>query len=169
MYKKFMNTIAKVEKFLLAVTMTVTLVFTFANVIGRFVFNHSLAFADELVIALFVLVSLMGAALCAKENDGLIGLALISSRLTGARKTAQKLFSNIVCILYCAVLTYQGFVRMMFSMQQSEHTFVMHLPRWIFWSFIPVCGICLILHFIENAAAFMAAVRGSSEPQEAHS
>ena len=155
MFKKIMSMIARIEKYLLAVTMSVTLAFTFANVIGRFVFNHSLAFADELVIALFVLVSLMGAALCARENDGLIGLSLLSSRLSGKKKTAQKLFSSIICIIYCTVLTWQGFIRMVSSMQQGEHTFVMHLPRWIFWAFIPLCGICLILHFIENLSDFL--------------
>lgn len=155
MFKKVMGVIARVEKYLLAITMSVTLAFTFANVIGRFVFNHSLAFADELVIALFVLVSLMGAALCARENDGLIGLALVSSRLTGKKKTVQKLFSGIVSIVYCVVLTWQGLIRMLSSMQQGEHTFVMHLPRWIFWSFIPLCGLFLILHFIENLSDFL--------------
>lgn len=156
MYKSIMNVIAKVEKYLLAITMSVTLAFTFANVIGRFVFNHSLAFADELVVALFVFVSLLGSALCAREDNGLIGLALVSSRLSGKKKIVQKLLSGIVCILYCAVLTYQGFVRTLSSMQQGEHTFVMHLPRWIFWSFIPICGVCLILHFIENLTDFFA-------------
>lgn len=155
MFKKVMGVVARVEKYLLAITMSVTLAFTFANVIGRFVFNHSLAFADELVIALFVLVSLMGAALCARENDGLIGLALVSSRLTGKKKTVQKLFSGIVSIVYCIVLTWQGLIRMLSSMQQGEHTFVMHLPRWIFWSFIPLCGLFLILHFIENLSDFL--------------
>ena len=154
MLKKIMAGVAKVEKYLLAITMAVALAFTFANVIGRFVFNHSLAFADELVIALFVLGSLMGAALCARENDGLIGLAIVSSRLTGSKKTIQKLLSSVLSIIYCAILTWQGFLRTLSSLQQGEHTFVMHLPRWIFWSFIPICGICLILHFIENLSDF---------------
>ncbi|MCR5288738.1 MAG: TRAP transporter small permease [Treponema sp.] len=156
MFKKIMGAVAVIEKYLLAITMAVTLAFTFANVIGRFVFNHSLAFADELVIALFVFVSLMGAALCAREDNGLIGLALFSSRLTGSKKMMQKLLSGIVSIFYCVVLTWQGFIRMVSSMQQGEHTFVMHLPRWIFWSFIPICGVCLILHFIENLSNFLS-------------
>lgn len=163
MFKKLMEGIARVEKYLLAITMSVTLVLTFANVVGRFVFNHSLAFADELVIALFVLVSLMGAALCARENDGLIGLSLISSRLTGKKKAIQKLASGLVSILYCIVLTWQGFIRMTSSLQQGEHTFVMHLPRWIFWSFIPLCGLFLILHFIENLSDFIKESKAGEE------
>ena len=163
MFKKLMERIARVEKYLLAITMSVTLVLTFANVVGRFVFNHSLAFADELVIALFVLVSLMGAALCARENDGLIGLSLISSRLSGKKKAIQKLASGLVSILYCIVLTWQGFIRMTSSLQQGEHTFVMHLPRWIFWSFIPLCGLFLILHFIENLSDFIKESKAGEE------
>ena len=46
-YKKFMRTIVAVENIVLVVTMVVILVLTFANVVGRFGFNHSLAFADE--------------------------------------------------------------------------------------------------------------------------
>ncbi len=163
MFKKVMNGVARVEKYLLAITMSVTLAFTFANVIGRFVFNHSLAFADELVIALFVLVSLMGAALCARENEGLIGLAIVSSRLSGTKKTFQKLLSSLVSIVYCAMLTWQGFLRTLSSMQQGEHTFVMHLPRWIFWSFIPICGLCLVLHFVENLTDFFSSQKQKEE------
>lgn len=166
MYKKIMHVVATVEKYLLAATMALTLFFVFANVIGRFVFNHSLAFADELVVALFVLVSLMGAALCARENDGLIGLALVSGRLTGTKKAVQKLFAGAVSIAYCALLTWQGFSRTLSSLQQGEHTFVMHLPRWIFWSFIPLCGICLVLHFIENLADFCSS-RAKANVEEA--
>lgn len=163
MLKKLIEGIARVEKYLLAITMSVTLALTFANVVGRFVFNHSLAFADELVIALFVLVSLMGAALCARENDGLIGLSLISSRLSGKKKAIQKLSSGLVSILYCIILTWQGFIRMTSSLQQGEHTFVMHLPRWIFWSFIPLCGLFLILHFIENLSDFIKESKAGEE------
>ena len=163
MFKKVMNGVARVEKYLLAITMSVTLAFTFANVIGRFVFNHSLAFADELVIALFVLVSLMGAAMCARENEGLIGLAIVSSRLSGTKKTFQKLLSSLVSIVYCAMLTWQGFLRTLSSMQQGEHTFVMHLPRWIFWSFIPICGLCLVLHFVENLTDFFSSQKQKEE------
>ncbi len=159
MFKSIMNVVAKVEKVLLALTMTTILVFTFANVIGRVVFNHSLAFADELVVALFVLISLVGAALCAGRDGGLIGLELVSDRLTGTSKTVQKLTANAVCIVYCAVLTWQGFARMTASFAQGEHTFVMHLPRFIFWAFIPVSGICLILHFIENTALFLQSLK----------
>ena len=124
-YKKFMRTIVAVENIVLVVTMVVILVLTFANVVGRFGFNHSLAFADELVVAVFVLVSLMGAALAAREDGGLVGLSLISDRLSGARRSVQKLVANAVSIVYCVILTYQGLGRTMTDYSQNVHTFVL--------------------------------------------
>ena len=79
MFKKLMEGIAWVEKYLLAITMSVTLALTFANVVGRFVFNHSLAFADELVIALFVLVSLVPLDIKLDYFSFFLFLAIIAS------------------------------------------------------------------------------------------
>ena len=56
-YKKIMHGVVKVENAIMAVTLIVSLVLTFANVIGRKLINHSLTWVDELVVALFVLIS----------------------------------------------------------------------------------------------------------------
>lgn len=154
-YKKFMHGVTICEDVVMVITMIGILVLAFANVVGRFVFNKSLAFADELVVAVFVLISLVGAALACREEGGLVGLALLSDRLHGPTKKLQKIVVNIISIIYCAVLTYEGVVRTMVDYTGGVHTFVLHWPRWIFWAFIPVSGVCLILHFIENTILFL--------------
>lgn len=154
-YKNFMHAIVKVENVVLAAMMIVVLALTFANVIGRFVFNHSLAFADELVVALFVLVSLVGAALAAREDGGLVGLSLLSDQLKGKSRFLQKVVANIVSIIYCVVLLYQGIIRTATDYTQKTNTFVLHWPRWIFWAFVPVSAVFLVLHFIENTGDFI--------------
>ena len=90
-YKKLMQGVVKAENVLMAVTLIMSLVLTFANVIGRKVLNHSLTWVDELVVAVFVLISLMGAALACREDGGLVGLSLVSDRLKGPAKLGQKL------------------------------------------------------------------------------
>lgn len=154
-YKNFMRGVVKVENAILVVTMLVVLALTFANVIGRFCLNKSLTFVDEFVVAVFVLISLMGAALAAGEDGGLVGLSLISDRLKGKARLIQKLIANVLSIIYCAILTYEGIGRTIVDFQQNTHTFVMHWPRWIFWAFVPLCGVCLIFHFIENTLDFV--------------
>ena len=158
-FKKFMRQVAKIEGYVLAVMMIVILVLTFANVVGRFVFNHSLAFADELVVALFVLVSLVGAALCAREDDGLVGLSLVSDSLKGKAKTSQKMIANLVSIIYCLVLFWQGIERTATDFTQKTNTFVLHWPRWIFWAFVPISAFFLVLHFVENTVIFIGEVK----------
>lgn len=156
-YKKIMHGVVKVENVIMAVTLIVSLVLTFANVVGRKAINHSLTWVDELVVAVFVLISLMGAALACREDGGLVGLSLVSDRLTGSAKLVQKLVANALSIIYCIILTWQGFVRTMADFSQNTHTFVLHWPKWIFWAFVPVCGVFLILHFIENTFDFLNA------------
>jgi TRAP-type C4-dicarboxylate transport system permease small subunit len=154
-YKKIMHGIVTVENVIMAVTLLVSLVLTFANVIGRKAFNHSLTWVDEFVVAIFVLISLMGAALACREDGGLVGLSLFSDRLTGTARLVQKLIANALSIVYCVILTWQGVGRTMADFSQNTHTFVLHWPRWIFWSFVPICGVFLILHFIENTLDFL--------------
>lgn len=162
-YKKLMNALSKIENAVMVVSMLAILVLIFVNVIGRFVFNHSFAFVDEFVVALFVLVSLIGAALASRKDGGLIGLSLFSESLKGNARIVQKLVANIVSIAYCALLTYQGTIRVSQDYSQGLHTFVLHWPQWIFSAFVPVAGVFLILHLIENTADFVASRRDTAE------
>lgn len=154
-YKNLMHAVVKAENAVIAVMMIVILALTFANVIGRFVLNHSLAFADELVVAVFVLISLVGAALAAREDGGLVGLSLVSDQLKGNSRKIQKLVANAVSIIYCVVLLYQGIIRTATDYSQRTFTFVLHWPRWIFWAFVPVSAVFLVLHFVENTFDFI--------------
>ena len=123
-YKKIMHGVVKVENVIMAITLIVSLVLTFANVIGRKLINHSLTWVDELVVALFVLISLMGAALACREDGGLVGLSLVSDRLKGSSRLVQKLVANVCSIIYCVILTWQGIGRALSEYTQNAHTYV---------------------------------------------
>lgn len=139
------------------------LLLIFVNVIGRFCFNYSFQFVDEFVVAVFVLVSLIGAALASREDGGLIGLSLISDKLTGNARLIQKIIANLISLIYCGILTYQGILRTMVEFSQGTNTFVMHWPLWIFVSFVPVSGFFLMLHLIENTVNFLEARKAKEE------
>lgn len=67
-YKKLMDFVALVEKAVLAATMILILVLTVGNVFSRKVIHQSWSFTEELVVAIFVLITLLGAALSAREG-----------------------------------------------------------------------------------------------------
>ena len=58
-YKKIMDILAMVEKLVLAVSTVLILVLTVGNVFSRKVIHRSWSFTEELVVAVFVLITLM--------------------------------------------------------------------------------------------------------------
>ena len=67
-YKKLMNALAAVEKVVLVVTTLLILVLTVGNVFSRKVIHRSWSFTEELVVAVFVLITLLAAALSCREG-----------------------------------------------------------------------------------------------------
>ena len=100
-YKKLMDIVAMVEKTVLVVTMILILVLTVGNVFSRKVIHQSWSFTEELVVAIFVLITLLGAALSAREG-GLVGLNLVTERLP---KSAKKPVMILITILWESYFT----------------------------------------------------------------
>ena len=179
-YKKVMDVLAMIEKIVLVLTSAVILILVFGNVLTRKIpfIKTSWSFTEELVIAIFVLISLLASALCCREDSN-ISLTLLTAKIKGRSAKGVKVLTTIICVLYCAVLTWQGWKYMMTQKEAGVHTFVLHWPEWIFCSFVPVAGVFMILHLIEycldfctsdgNAAADIAAVSEavSEKPEQA--
>lgn len=146
-YQKFMSVVLKVEEFILAASMCLVLVLTFENVVARFIFHHSWGFTEEIVVAVFVLLSLLAAGAAAREDGGLVNLALLPDKAGPKGKLVLKDISTVIGIIYSWILTVEGIRRVI-----ADHTYspILHIPRSFFWLFVAIGGISLILHFIEN-------------------
>ena len=79
-FKKIMNAVAAVENCILVVSTLLILVLTVGNVFSRKVIHRSWSFTEELVVAVFVLITLMAAALACREGE-LVNLSLVPDRL----------------------------------------------------------------------------------------
>ena len=64
-YRKIMGVITLIEEVALALASILVLILTFGNVVARYVFHHSWGFAEEIVVAVFVLISLLAAGVAA--------------------------------------------------------------------------------------------------------
>ena len=137
-YKKLMVFVALVEKAVLAATMILILVLTVGNVFSRKVIHQSWSFTEELVVAIFVLSTLLGAALSAREG-GLVGLNLVTVII----------LITLFSVAFMGILFYYGMDKVLAQLANQKRTFVLNWPEWIFWSFVPVGSVCMILHFIE--------------------
>ena len=147
-YKKLMDIVAMVEKTVLVVTMLLILVLTVGNVFSRKVIHQSWSFTEELVVAVFVLITLLAAALAGRDGE-LVNLTILTDRLPAQVRKVFLLFSTILSVAFTAVLFKYGLDKVITQMQNGKRTFVLNWPEWIFWSFVPIGAACMILHFIE--------------------
>ena len=150
LYKQIMNVVVKIEELVLVVTTVLTLILTFGNVIGRYLLGHSWGFTEEIVVAVFVLISLLASGVAARSGD-LVNLALLTDNVGPMAQKVLNVISTIICCIYSLILTYEGWGRVI-----GDNTFspILHIPTKIFWGFVVVGGISLVLHFIENCIDF---------------
>lgn len=152
-YKKIMNALASVEKAVLAVSTLLILVLTVGNVFSRKVIHRSWSFTEELVVAVFVLITLLAAALACREGE-LVSLTLITDRLPKKLKKPSVILITVLSLIFTAILLYYGMDKVMTQLANGKRTFVLNWPEWIFWSFIPIGAGCMILHIIEFCLDF---------------
>ena len=83
-----------VESVVVAFVMLTMLVLVFVGVISRYVLHFSFSFTEELVCAMFVLLSTMGGALASKEN-GHYTLDLITGMMKPKMKKVFLLMTQL--------------------------------------------------------------------------
>ena len=135
-YKKLMNGVAEIEKIVLSVLLVFVTALTFANVVVRKLTDSSFAWTEELVINLFVLIIMMGCALCVREG-GLISLSLIYDRLSAK---AQKVFVAIITVANLAfwvLLVRTGIDKVLTQMASGKRTTSLGVLEWKFQIFLP--------------------------------
>lgn len=147
-YKKLMDALAMAEKAVLIVSTIIILVLTVGNVFSRKVIHQSWSFTEELVVAVFVLITLVAAALACREGE-LVNLTLLTDRLPKSWKKPVLFLSTVLSVFFTAVLFKYGMDKVITQMANGKRTFVLNWPEWIFWSFVPIGAGCMILHFIE--------------------
>ena len=142
-YKKIMNGLAFVEKLVLVLSTILIVVLTVGNVLSRKVLHQSWSFTEELVVAVFVLITLLAAALAARDGE-LVNLSLLPDRLSAKARRILLVVNTAFSVAFTVVLFKYGMDKVL-----TQLTFVLNWPEWIFWSFVPIGAACMTLHMIE--------------------
>lgn len=147
-YKQLMNILALIEKWILVIATLLILVLTAGNVFSRYVIHNAWSFTEEIVIAVFVLISLVAAALSAREG-ALVSLPLVTDMLPKKFQKPLLIFMTAISIFFSVILFKYGIAKVMTQMANGKRTFVLNIPEWIFWIYVPIGALCMILHFLE--------------------
>lgn len=161
-YKKIMDALASVEKVVLVLTTLLILVLTVGNVFSRKVIHRSWSFTEELVVAVFVLISLLATALACREGE-LVSLTLVTDHIPESWKKPSVIVITILSVIFSAILFKYGMDKVISQIETGKRTFVLNWPEWIFWSFVPIGAGCMILHFIEFCLDFCTGRTGEED------
>lgn len=137
------------EEYILSVSLLGMTVITFANVLARKVFHASWAFTEEITTALFILSSLLGAAVAAKKGAHM-GLSALTDLLPRKFQKYVILITVIAAIVFCGFLVKYGFNMVISEFKSGQTTPALGWPEWIFGATVPIGGIFIAIRFIQS-------------------
>lgn len=128
----------------------------FVNVISRYLLKYSLAFTEELVVSLFVWVTLLGSAIAFRQGTHL-SFTFFTERLPhGARKILLWLGALLGAILF-AFLVYFSVHQIRDEIALKVTSSGIGVPQWWYSIGMPVWSLLVILRIFQGA--FLASRR----------
>ena len=151
-----MKILDKIEEYICAVCTVVMTLLVFANVLSRYVLHMSLSFSDEITTNLFILLSMMGAAIATKRRAHL-GLTILTDAVSPKARKILLTLGFAIGTVFCAALFWYGIEMVRLQIILGQVTPTMQWPEWIFGAFIPFGAVFLTIRFaqatIEEAKA----------------
>lgn len=159
MFNKILDNI---EEGLCCVCLVIMTTLTFVNVVSRYVFSASLSFSEEITTYLFVLLSLLGAAIAAKRGAHL-GFTLISEHVGAKAGRILSIISMALATTFSGIICYFGYFMALKQFNKGQVTGAMQLPEWIFGSFVPIGAAFVTIRFAQN---LIRVIRGKEVAHE---
>ena len=138
-----------------AVIILIMAVINFANVVGRFVFRHPLAWADELTLLLFLWATMAGAALAFKRGSH-FNMGLLSE---SGGKTRHIILGTVILIfnvLFSILLFVTGIKMVTNQISFNGILPTLHIPQALQGAAVPIGAFFMIIRSIEG---FLATLR----------
>ena len=108
----------------------------FIQVIARYVFNHALAFTEEIAVVLFILSVYFG-AIGATRRHSHLSIELVTNTLSPKNKLIANIIANAFFVGANTLLTIGCFDVTRNLYIRGMMTAVTHIPKWIFYAVIP--------------------------------
>ncbi len=125
------------------------------NVIRRYVFNNSIAWADELARFMFIWVNLMG-MISVFYNNELIGLDILSKVIIDKTKYGKSILLVVDFVAISVTLGFLAYASIEFLSKMGHVSATLALPMKFVYSVLPFSIICM---FIGNIMKFVLTLR----------
>lgn len=141
--KKFLDNI---ENYFMAGGLFIMTFITVINVLSRKFLGLSMSFLEEITTAMFILISLLGAAAAAKRG-GHLGLSALTDLIPKKFQKYVALLTWFASTFFSYFLIKYGIVMVKSEIKMGMTTAALGWPEWIFGSFLPIGGIFIFIRF----------------------
>lgn len=139
--KKAVSFYDKLEEFLLAAGITVSVLLLFANVILRYLFNSSIYGVDEITRIIFIWISWLGISIGERKGEH-ITIDLVLNKFKGTSYKVVRTISNLCTLTILGALAYFGCIVTFKYFNMGATSPMWHIPNWFIYLSVPVgCGI----------------------------
>ncbi|MFD1415696.1 TRAP transporter small permease [Oceanobacillus jeddahense] len=136
------------ENTLVILAMAGMAIITFANVLSRYFFDVSFAFAEELTINLFVLATLVGASIAIKRQSH-FNFQFLYERLNPKAQKVVLVIISILMLAFLALIFIFGLELALNQLERGRMTPALNIPQWLFTLALPLGSLLCMIRTIE--------------------
>lgn len=139
----FERVMVAVNRWIVIAMMAVMATLVFMNVVSRYIFNHSIIWAEEVSQYLMIWVAFLGAGLALRQGRH-VAIEILQDRLPSTARRMTRHLVALLLIVFMGVLIVLGFQFARFAWDQE--TPVLNIPLGIPYMAVPIGALLLLIH-----------------------
>lgn len=153
MLRGFELVYVRLNQALIGLMMAVMFVLVFTNVVTRYGFGFSIAWAEEVASFLMIWVTFLGAGLALREGRH-VAIDILQDRRPDAARRALRFALAVIILVFLGLLVWFGVQFVAFGWRSV--TFVTQIPRGIPYLAVPIGCAMFALHLLLILPRFVA-------------
>jgi len=137
-----------IEYYVMSAGLTIMTFITVINVFSRKFLGLSMSFLEEITTAMFLLITLLGAAAAAKRGAHL-GLSVLTDLLPKKLQKYVSIITWLVAVVFSVLLLKFGIDMVQSEIKMGITTPSLGWPEAIFGSFVPIGAIFILIRFTQ--------------------
>jgi TRAP-type C4-dicarboxylate transport system permease small subunit len=143
-----MKTKLIIEEYVMAALLGIMLLLGGSNVILRYVFNASIPYVEDMLIPMFVWLSLFGAPSACYRGANM-GLSLFTDMMPAIGQKICLFLGSIAGVALFSYVFYNGTAMLLTQYRVKQVTLIPGVPAWVMSLCFPVCSTCYIVRCVQ--------------------
>ena len=138
------------EEVACVVIFTVMTLIAFGNILSRYLFKYSFAFTEELVVSLFVWLTLLGAGAAFRYGSHL-GFTLLAEKMPPFIRQIQVWFCYALTTILFVSLIYFSIKQISYEISFSIRSMGVGIPQWYYTVGMPFWSLLVLYRIFQGA------------------